>query len=338
MKALRLHGMGGLSLHDEPQPEPKLDEALLRITAVGICGSDLHWFSEGGIGEENLSRPLILGHEFSAVVESGELRGQRVAVDPLLPCETCEFCLEGNPNLCTDHHFAGHGADDGALREFMTWPTKALFPLPDNLNDVEGAMLEPLGIAIHTVDLGKLRPGMTVGIFGCGSIGLLILKLARLSGASQIIATDKLAHRLVAAKDFGATSTYMSQNGAEAAAVIRGTKGRSLDVCFEAAGDNAAVETAVETCKPGGRVILCGIPQDNRMSFSASSARRKGLTIKMVRRMKLTYPRALRLVESGRVDVKSIVTHVYPLDEYDEAFKTAEKRDGVKVVIQPEHS
>ncbi len=126
MKALRLHAAGVLQIHDEPVPVPTSDETLVRVTSVGICGSDLHWFSEGGIGDARLEHPLILGHEFAGVTPDG----QRVAVDPAIACGKCEYCLVGSPNFCEDMHFAGHGTFDGALREYVAWPTKFLHPLP----------------------------------------------------------------------------------------------------------------------------------------------------------------------------------------------------------------
>lgn len=335
MKTLRLHGIRDLRIHTEPVPEASPNQSLLRVTAVGICGSDLHWFTETGIGDAKLSTPLILGHEFAGVVEDGDMHGQRVAVDPLIPCGMCEFCVEGNPNLCLSHHFAGHATDDGALCEYVTWPTRCFHALPDSLTDEDGAMLEGLGVAIHTVDLGHIKPGMTVGVYGCGPIGLSILQLARISGVVQIIATDQLPHRLDAAKALGATKVFQAFEGQESAQILSATNQRGVDVAFEAAGENPAVDTAIETCKPGGRVILCGIPAINRTAFSSSTARRKGLTIMMVRRMKHAYPRAIRLVESGAVDVRSLVTHRFPLVQYDEAFSTAQRREGLKVMILP---
>jgi L-iditol 2-dehydrogenase len=334
MKVLRLHGTQDFRLHDESRPEPGPGESLIRVTAVGVCGSDVHWFEEGSIGDAQITQPLVLGHEFAGVIQSGERRGQRVAADPAVPCEACEFCQEGNPNLCTALRFAGHGKDDGALREYMPWPTRCLHPLPDVLTDAEGAMLEPLGVAIHAVDLGHLKPGMAVGVYGCGPIGLLTLQVARAAGAVQIIATDKLAHRLEMARAVGATEVFQAADGEENPEVWVATKGRGVDVAFEAAGENAAVETAMATVRPGGRVILSGIPADDRTAFTASMARRKGLTIKLVRRMKHTYPRAIRLVERGLVDVQSLVTHRFPLSEFERAFSAAARREGVKVIIE----
>jgi len=197
-------------------------------------------------------------------------------------------------------------------------------------------MLEPLGVAIHAVDLAHLRPGMSVGIIGCGPIGLLIMMVARLTGASRIMATDKLSHRLEAAHALGATAVFQAGNHREEAqAILAQTNQRGLDVLFEAAGENPAVETALDAVKPGGRIILVGIPADNRTSFDASTARRKGVTIKLVRRMKNTYPRAIQLVADGLVDVRSLVTHRFSIEHYEEAFSVALKREGLKVIIKP---
>jgi L-iditol 2-dehydrogenase len=323
-----------LRLHDEPEPEIGPSESLLRVTAVGVCGSDLHWFSESGIGDAKLTHPLVLGHEIAAEIASGPDKGKRVAVDPAISCESCEFCLEGNPNLCDNLRFAGHGTNDGAMRDFLSWPTRCLYPIPDSISDADGAMLEPLGVAIHAVDLAHLKPGMTVAVLGCGPIGLLTLQVARAAGATQIIATDKLPHRLEAARALGATAVFLAADGQENDEVRAASGERGVDVAFEAAGENPAVETAIAVVRKGGRVLLSGIPSDDRTAFTASKARRKGLTIKLVRRMKQTYPRAIRLVESGRVDVRSLVTHRFPLTASREAFAVAERREGIKVIIE----
>jgi len=338
VKVLRLHGARDLRLHEEPKPVPGPGESLIGITAVGLCGSDLHWFSETGIGDAQLIKPLILGHEFAGEIAEGERCGERVAVDPAIPCGECDRCREGNPNLCPTLRFAGHGVDDGALCELIAWPGSCLHPLPESLTDTEGVMLEPLGVAIHAVDLGCLRSGMRVGVFGCGPIGLLIIQLARIMGAIQIIATDKLTHRLEAARVAGATETFKVNNDQRRSEIWNATDGGGVDVAFEAAGENEAVETAISSAKPGASVILVGIPADDRTSFQASVARRKGLTIKLCRRMKHTYPRAIHLVESGLVEVRSLVTHTFSIDEYEQAFEVAARRDGLKVIIKPSQS
>ena len=335
MQAARLHGIRDIRAAEETLPIPSKGEVLLRVTAVGICGSDIHWFAEGTTGSAAFGEPFILGHEFAAVVEEGQWTGRRVAVEPHVSCGKCEFCLGGNPNLCPHHYFAGQAPQDGALRQLMTWPQDFLFPVPDTLSDGAVAMLEPLGVALHTVDLGKLRPGMRVGVYGCGPIGLLVVQLAKLSGAVEIIATDKLQHRLSAAGQMGATQVFQAENGAEAELILAATAGQGVDVAFEVAGDQGAVDTAVETCKPGAAAVICGIPSDDLTSFRASTARRKGLTIKIVRRMKHTYPRAIKLVSAGLIDVESLITHRFSLQESAAAFAVAESRQGLKVIINP---
>ena len=330
MKSVRLHGTGDLRIHEEPIPVAGEGEKLVHVKSVGVCGSDLHWFGEGSIGDAKLEHPLVLGHEMAGVTKDG----QRVAIDPAMPCGHCEFCDHGHPNLCSNLIFAGHGKTDGSLREWMAWSEKCLHPIPDSMSDADGAMLEPLGVAIHTVDLGKVEAGMSVGVFGCGPIGLLIIQMARLSGAANIIATDKLPHRVEAARRFGADEAYLVEDNSHLREIQAVTQGRGVDISFEAAGAQEAVNDAFAAVRPGGRVILAGIPDDDRTSFSASIARRKGLTIKLVRRMKHTYPRAIELVSKGLVDVNSIVTHRFPLAEAREAFRVAERREGLKIIIE----
>jgi L-iditol 2-dehydrogenase len=330
MKSIRLHGSGDLQIHEEPVPVAGEGQKLVRVKSVGVCGSDLHWFSGGEIGDAKLERPLVLGHECAGEL----LDGQRVAIDPAISCGHCEFCQHGHPNLCSSIIFAGYGTQDGSLREYMEWNEKCLFPLPDSLTFEDGAMLEPLGVAIHAVDLAHLKTGMTVGVFGCGPIGLLIIQMAKLAGAANIIATDKLPHRVEAAKALGADHAFLAGDNSEVDEIRAATKGRGVDVAFEAAGVQETVDVSVAAVLNGGKVMLVGIPDDERISFSASATRRKGLTIKLVRRMKYTYPRAIELVSKGLVDVHSIVTHRFSLEQAEEAFRVAERREGLKIIIE----
>jgi L-iditol 2-dehydrogenase len=333
MKALRFYDIHDLRLEELPKPRAKTGEILLRTASVGICGSDVHYYQEGGTGSLQLEHPLILGHEFSAWIDEGPQKGQLVTVDPALPCGQCEFCLEGNPNFCINLKFAGAEETDGALREFLTWPEETIFLLPEGFSPQEGAMLEPLGVAIHALRLGKLFPGMDVGVFGAGPIGLLTIQMARLAGASRIFATDKLSNRLEYARECGATDVLLA-DGSEANQILSATAGRGLDVIFEAAGDDgSAVETAVQAAKRGATTVLIGIPSDDETRFTASAARRRGLTIKLARRMKNTYPTAIRLVSKGLVDLKPLITHEFALEEYNQAFEIAARREGIKVFI-----
>jgi L-iditol 2-dehydrogenase len=319
-------------MHEEPEPSPAENEDIIRVTAVGICGSDLHWYKTAGIGDARLEKPLVLGHEFAGILADN---GRLIAVDPAISCRQCRFCLEGNPNFCENLRFAGHGVEDGAMRERLCWPKQCLHLLPDTMTAVEGVMLEPMGVALHAFDLGRVRPGITVGVFGCGPIGLLLIQLARLCGASRIVATDLLDDRLYAAREFGASTTLLASNDPKEGQSWPATKHMDVDLAFEAAGEHQAVQTAIQACRPGGKVVLIGIPSDDRTCFSASVSRRKGLTIKLVRRMKHTYPRAINLVAENRIDVRSMVTHRYSLSEFSTAFEVAERREGIKVVIEP---
>jgi L-iditol 2-dehydrogenase len=329
MKSIRLTAANILQLFDEPIPAPCGNETLIQVKTVGVCGSDLLWFKTAGIGDARLDNPLVLGHEFMGITPDGE----RVAVDPAIPCGKCEYCLKGNPNLCPSVVFAGHGDHDGALREFVAWDKSCLHPLPDSISDVEGAMLEPLGVAIHSVDLAHLKPGFSVGVFGCGPIGLLIIQLARLSGASQVIATETLPHRVDAAYACGADHVIRIFDRTDPVEVLSLTHNRGVDVAFDVSGTPDAVTAAFNAVTPGGKVILVGIPEDDQTTFTASIARRKGLTIKMIRRMKHTYPRAIDMVSNRKIDVKSIITSQFPYTQSQQAFQTAARREGLKVII-----
>jgi L-iditol 2-dehydrogenase len=335
VNAALLHGIGDIRLAAGPTPEPEDGESLVRVTAVGLCGSDLHWFAEGGIGDAELTEPLVLGHEMGGVVEGGPEHGRRVAVDPAQSCSRCEECLDGNRNLCRLIRFAGHGSTDGGLREFLAWPTALLHPVPDSFTDADTAMLEPLGVALHALDLAQLKVGGTVAVVGCGPIGLCAVQLARVAGATQVIVVEPLRHRREAAARYGADIMLDPRDGHVLHHLNDATKGRGVDAVLEIAGNDTAVALSVHAARPGARVVLAGIPDSDSTSFPASVARRKGLTLKLARRMKETYPRAIRLVEKGLVDVRSLVTHTFPLEDVREAFRVAQRREGLKVIVAP---
>ncbi len=336
MLVARLHGVADLRVTEEPVPVPSAGECLVRMTATGICGSDLHWWAEGGIGDALLGRPLVPGHEAAGVIEGGPRHGERVAIDPAITCGHCPQCLRGYRNLCLNIVFAGHGAQDGAMREYLTWPSDLLHPLPASMTGADGAMLEPLGVAIHATDLGHLRLGGSAAVIGCGPIGLLLIEVLRAAGAGAVLAFDPLPHRREAALRLGADSAgapeLADRTVAEAAGAADLAAEGGVDVAFEMAGTDAAVGLAISVVRPGGRVVLGGIPDDDSIRFPASVARRKGLTIAMVRRMNDVYPRAIKLAASGQADL-AIVTHRFVLAEASEAFKLAAARPGLKTIV-----
>jgi L-iditol 2-dehydrogenase len=330
VKVVRLHGVKDARIHDEDRPAAAAGSSLIRVTAVGLCGSDLHWFTDGGIGDAKLGdRPLVLGHELAGVVAGGPLDGRRVAVDPAIPCFACEPCLAGNHNLCLRMTFAGHGDCDGGLREYLVWPDRRLHPIPDAVSDAGGAVLEPLGVALHAFDLGHVPVASSVAVVGCGPIGLLMVQVARASGARSVLAVDPLPHRRAAAAALGADAALTPAQAGEAA------QAGQADVAFEAAGADDAVDTAMRLARPGARVVLAGIPDDDSTTFSASLARRKGLTLVLVRRMKEMYPRAISLAQRGLVDLDAVVSASYPLAEAGTALTEAAARTGLKIVVAP---
>jgi L-iditol 2-dehydrogenase len=342
MRAARLHSIRDLRLEDLPRPTPGPGEVLLEVDSVGVCGSDVHYYLEGRIGSQVVTAPIIVGHEFAAQVAElgpgveGLDVGQLVAVEPAISCGECEPCQHGHPNLCPNVRFCGTPPINGVFAEYTVMPAGNCFPLPQGFGPAEGAMLEPLGVAIHAVDLAHLKLGYTVAVLGAGPIGLLTAAVTKASGASAIYMTEPLAYRRQFALDYVADAALNPDDTDVVAEIMRLTGGRGVDVAFEAAGAPETPQQAAASTRPGGKVVVAGIPADDTMTMNASTVRHKGLTIKLVRRMKHTYPRAIGLVQTGMVDVKSLVTHTLPLERITEAFEmVAAYDDGVlRAVIQ----
>jgi L-iditol 2-dehydrogenase len=345
MRAVRLHGPADLRFEEVPHPgHPGRGQVLLRVKTTGLCGSDLHSYLDARIGDTRMESPLVLGHEFAGVVEEAGNEaldghfaplppGTRVAVDPAQTCGQCDLCLKGHPNLCTRLHFCGNYPYGGSLCEWMHMPARSCFPIPDSVDDATAALLEPLGVAIHAVDLAHLHTGACAAILGAGPIGILILQLARLSGADPVFVIDRLPWRLDLARGFGGIPVHFEQED-PVRRVLEHTGGLGADVVLEAAWGDASVGQAAEIARPGAHLVLVGIPSNDRLEMKHSTARRKGLTIALCRRLKHTYPRALQLVQRGRVDVQALISHHFPLEQTAEAFRiNTEYQDGVNKVI-----
>ncbi len=341
MKTMRLHGLRDMRLDEVPKPEPGPGEVLIRVRAVGVCGSDVHYYLDGHIGTAKATFPFTLGHEFAGEIVAlgpgveGLAVGTRVAVDPAIPCGHCETCLDGNPNCCPSVRFPGSPPYEGALSEFYVHPAHLCIPLPDALGFDDGVMLEPLGVVVHALTLAKIRPGDIVAILGAGPIGMLALQLAsRTAGAVYV--TEPVVERRAMAVTLGATAVCDPTAEDPVAWLLQQTCGRGADIVIEAAWGEETVDQAVYMARPAGKVVLVGIPREDKVTFSASEARRKGLSVLLSRRMKFVYPRAIALVERGLVDIRRLITHRFPLERAGEAFDLVSSlRDGVvKVLIE----
>jgi len=333
-----IHGKRDLRIGaHEPLP-PGNAETLVDIVSVGVCGSDLHYYKDGGIGSATIGEPFVPGHEFSARlsedVESLALaRGALVAVDPAQPCHRCEWCERGHPNLCPRVRFLGAPPFNGALTPQLAVPLASLIPLPEGMSADQGAMLEPLGVCIHALELARPSVHEAVAVLGCGPIGLGIIDLLRLAGCRRIVAIDPQAHRTDLALKLGAHLA-----GATPDAVRECDDGLGCPLVIEATNAPDGFRDAIRCSRIGARLVLVGIPDgDVYTGLAASEARRRGLTIRFSRRMGNVYPRAIELVADGRVDVDALISHRFTLGGTPEAFALqADESVGlIKSIVYP---
>ncbi|MFK7854785.1 MAG: zinc-binding dehydrogenase [Granulosicoccus sp.] len=333
-----IHGVRDVRVGDLSEPVLTKGSALIDVLSVGICGSDLHYYKDGGIGGAVIREPFVPGHEFAGrlttdIEHLGLERGQLVAIDPATPCHRCEWCAQGYHNLCPHVVFLGAPPYNGALTQQILAPHASIFALPEKMTADQGAMLEPLGVCIHAIDLAKPKLLESVAVVGCGPIGLGILQLLKLSGVGQIIAVDPQAHRTALASSMGATHV-----GDSVSAVLDQTGGLGCHLVIEATNSPDGLLHAIKASRIGGRLVLVGIPDgDTYSTFEAAEARRRGLIMKFSRRMGDVYPRAIELVQNGDVDVDLLVTHHFKLDGASEAFKIqADEEEGfVKSIVHP---
>ena len=337
-RAARIHGAGDLRVEPYAPRAAGPGETVVEVAAVGVCGSDLHYYKDGGIGGAVIGAPFVPGHEFSArltedVEPLGLARGALVAVDPATPCHRCQWCRAGHHNLCPDVVFLGAPPHDGALTARLPVPVASLVALPDGTGAEAGAMLEPLGVCIHAMDLARPAPWDSVALIGCGPIGLGILQLLTLAGVGTIVAVDPQAHRTALASALGASAV-----GDSVDAVADATGGLGCRIVIEATNSPDGFRDAVAAARIGARVTLVGIPDgDAYAPLPAAEARRRGLTVRFSRRMGEVYPRAVALVADGRIDPTVLITHRFDLDGVPDAYAMhADAAPGlVKSVVYP---
>lgn len=327
MKAVKWFSPLDMRLVEVDEPVPKPHEALIRIESVGVCGSDLHYYLEGRIGLTRITQPLILGHEYAGIVERvGEeadsaLVGKRVAVEPGIPCLKCEWCRTGHYNVCSKMVFPGGPPHDGALCEYIAVHAAFCFPIPDTMTAAEAAMIEPLAVAVHTVELAHLRPGDTAAILGLGPLGLLTAQVAKLAGVRALYGSDLLDYRVEAGRRYGVDVAFNAGKHDTVETILRETKGRGVDVAFDVARSSETAALACQVARPAGRCVLTGISGEEHDTLPVSVARRKELTVQWCRRFLFNYPTAIDLVALGKIDVRSLITHSFPLERTREAFE-----------------
>jgi L-iditol 2-dehydrogenase len=337
-EALFLHGIRDARIGTHQPRAVQADDILIEVASVGICGSDLHYYKDGRIGSGQVIKdPFVPGHEFAGFIcddceELGLKRGALVAVDPNKACGACPWCVAGHSNLCPKVEFIGAPPFHGAMTQSITVPRAQIVPLPSAFTPLQAVMTEPLGIAIHAVDLAKPRLLEQVTILGCGPIGLLILQVLKIAGAGEIIMVDPQAHRRKTASALGA-----SKVAAGVLEVLEFTGGIGSPLVLEATNAPEGFSDAVTATRIGGRIVLVGIPDGDVYTLSAAEARRRALSIKFSRRMGHVYPRAIDLVSQGRVDVAAIVSHIIALEDAPATFAAlADNADGfLKVLIDP---
>ena len=339
MKAAYLVAKGQFEIRDIPEPRIESDrDVLVRLRSSGVCGSDIHNYREGRIGCIEATFPMIIGHECSAVVEEvGKAvkrveRGSRVAIEPAASCGQCEACRTGRQNLCETVRFLSlPGELEGCLKEYMVMPEANVIPLPDELTFEDGVMLEPLSISAHAVRLAEIKPGDSIAVLGSGPIGLLTLEVTNASGAALSFATDIVKERVEMASRLGATHSFDPNETDVVGTILDGTHGRGVDVAFECAGEQDTINQGLEVLRHGGRFVLIGIPTGTtEYTFDTDIMRRKELTVVFVRRQVHYVERSISLVQAGRIDVRSLVTHRFPLEKTNEAYELVSTyQDGV---------
>ncbi|XP_023209882.1 sorbitol dehydrogenase-like [Centruroides sculpturatus] len=341
--SLVLHKKGDLRLENTKIKNPGKNEVQIAIHSVGICGSDVHYWQNGKIGDFIVNSPMILGHESSGtVVKVGEgvthlKLGDRVAIEPGVPCRHCEFCKTGRYNLCRDVVFCATPPIDGTLTRYYVHAADFCFELPDHVSLEEGALLEPLSVAVQACRRANVSIGKRVLIFGAGPIGLLNLLTAKAMGASETCIVDVVDSRLKFAKELGATYTVLSdtKDGITLAEKVKTTMNAEPDISIDCCGVELAISTSIYATKSGGIILLVGMGPD-KVTVPLVNAAIREIDIRGIFRYANCYPTALQLVATGAVNLKPLVTHRFKLEESLKAFETARNSasGAIKVVIQ----
>lgn len=343
MRSVVLTDIGAMKMvvADDPKLERDTD-VLLDINVVGVCGSDVHYYTTGRIGSQVVQHPFRVGHECSATVRevgskvAGLKPGDLVAVDPAASCGECDQCNCGREHTCRNLTFLGTpGQGEGCLCDRIVMPAESCFPVPEGVTPEQAAIIEPLSIGVYSVQLSVPMQGARIAILGCGPIGLSVLMPAHVQGAERIYVTDKIDDRLRVAEQAGACWTG-NPDKEDIVTTIAEQEPLLLDAVFECCGEQDALDQALELLKPGGKLVIVGIPEVDRVSFTIDKLRRHEICVQNIRRQNGCVQAAIDLVASGDVDVDFMVTHRFPLERTKEAYDMVHNyEDGVvKALIE----
>ena len=342
MKTAVMLGIGEMGFEERDIPQVKDDEVLVKLEYVGICGSDLHYYETGAIGDYVVEPPFVLGHEpGGTVVEVGKnvthlKAGDRVALEPGKTCGHCEFCKTGRYNLCPDVVFFATPPVDGVFQEYVAHEADLCFKLPDNVSTLEGALIEPLAVGFHAAIQGDAHLGQKAVVMGAGCIGLVSMMALKARGVSEVYVVDIMEKRLQKALELGADGVI---NGAEENVeekICQITDGRGVDLVIETAGTEITTRQAISIAKKGSNIVLVGYSKSGEMTLPTSLVLDKELTFKTVFRYRHIYPMAIEAVSQGKVNLKGIVTDIFDLDDAQKAmdYSVNNKADIVKAVIR----
>ena len=342
MKTAVMLGIGKMGFEQRPIPVPKDDEVLVKLEYVGICGSDLHYYESGAIGDYVVEPPFVLGHEpGGTVVEVGanvkHLKvGDRVALEPGKTCGHCEFCRTGRYNLCPDVVFFATPPVDGVFQEYVAHEADLCFKLPENVSTLEGALIEPLAVGFHAARQGGAQAGQTAVVTGSGCIGLVSMMALKAMGVNRVYMVDVMEKRLEKALELGADGAINAAKEDVLAKIAELTDGRGVDLVIETAGTQVTTVQAIHMAKKGATIVLVGYSRTGELTLPVSLALDKELTFKTVFRYRHIYPMAIEAVAAGRINLKGIVTNCYDLDDVQQAMDDSvkNKADIVKAVVR----
>jgi L-iditol 2-dehydrogenase len=337
MKAMMLTGIREMVMKEYPEPAiVKPDDVKIKMSVVGICGSDIHYYTQGQIGSQVVAYPFTVGHEGAGiVVETGKdvkrvKPGDIIAIEPAMPCWECDQCLSGRHHTCRNLRFLGcPGQAEGCLMEYIVMPEQSCFKLAGRLTPDHGSISEPLAIGVYAVKKSGDVKGLDVGILGYGPIGMSVMLAAKAAGAGSFTVTDKIQQRLAMALTEGASALFNPLEE-DFVSMLKQHHPPGLDVVYECCGKQEAFDQAVDVLKPGGRLVVVGIPEFDRWSMSVELTRRKEISLQFIRRQVDCVDTALDMMENGKIDISHMVTHRFPFNKTKEAFDlVAEYRDGV---------